>query len=84
MGEPAKISAEGQMPGPLNPDEKSRTMQMVVFPKWEAVVDEWRRVQPDNPNRSEAIRRMVLLAAGIRDPKAWLEAMTPSPRDKPK
>lgn len=39
-------------------------MQLIVTPAFLDAVDEWRRKQPDLPNRSEAIRRMVEIAAG--------------------
>lgn len=57
------------MPGPLNEGEKSRIFQLTVYPSWMKLVDDWRRTQPDNPNKSEAIRQLVLIAVG-KDPKA--------------
>ena len=38
---------------------KSLRLQMVIAPSQVALVDEWRRRQPDLPSRSEAIRRLV-------------------------
>ena len=38
-------------------------MQLITTPEFLADVDGWRRRQPDIPNRSEAIRRMVAIAA---------------------
>lgn len=32
---------------------------MRVSPQWLAMIDEWRRHQPDIPSRAEAIRRLV-------------------------
>jgi hypothetical protein len=32
---------------------------MRVSPEWLAIIDEWRRKQPDLPSRAEAIRRLV-------------------------
>ena len=40
---------------------------MMVSPGFLERVDQWRRKQPDLPNRSEAIRRLV--EAGIRSTK---------------
>ena len=38
--------------------------QMRVSDQFIAVVDEWRRKQPDIPSRTEAVRRMVAAVAG--------------------
>jgi len=40
-------------------DEKTRPYQMRVTEEWLATIDEWRRKQPDLPQRAEAIRRLV-------------------------
>ena len=40
-------------------DEKTRPYQMRVTEEWLAIIDEWRRKQPDIPSRAEAIRRLV-------------------------
>ena len=42
---------------------QGRPFQMRVNEEWLSLVDEWRRHQPDIPMRSEAIRRMVEIAA---------------------
>ncbi|MBO9380018.1 hypothetical protein GG804_24940 [Sphingomonas histidinilytica] len=42
-------------------DEKSRPFQMRVSEDWLALIDDWRRGQPDLPARAEAIRRLVQL-----------------------
>jgi uncharacterized protein len=34
-------------------------MQLVISPEELAAIDDWRRKQPDIPNRSEAVRRLV-------------------------
>jgi hypothetical protein len=39
--------------------EKAHTFQMRVAPEWLAIIDDWRRQQPDIPSRAEAIRRLV-------------------------
>jgi metal-responsive CopG/Arc/MetJ family transcriptional regulator len=44
-------------------DECFERLDMRVPPGFLAKVDQWRRRQPDLPNRSEAIRRLV--EAGI-------------------
>jgi hypothetical protein len=41
-----------------------RPLQLYATNDFIALVDKWRRQQPDIPNRSEAIRRMVVIAAG--------------------
>jgi metal-responsive CopG/Arc/MetJ family transcriptional regulator len=41
---------------------KPRTIQMRVNEDWLALIDNWRRAQPDLPSRSEAIRRLVEIA----------------------
>lgn len=40
-------------------DERTRPYQMRVTEEWLAIIDEWRRKQPDLPSRAEAIRRLV-------------------------
>lgn len=40
-------------------DEKTRPYQMRVTEEWLAIIDDWRRQQPDLPSRAEAIRRLV-------------------------
>jgi hypothetical protein len=45
-------------------DPKTIRIQLRCSPDYIAVVDEWRRQQPDIPVRSEAIRRLTLLGAG--------------------
>lgn len=41
---------------------QGRPFQMRVNDEFLALVDDWRRTQPDIPMRSEAIRRMVEIA----------------------
>jgi metal-responsive CopG/Arc/MetJ family transcriptional regulator len=45
----------------------SERFLMQVSPQFLARLDQWRRKQPDLPNRSEAIRRLV--EAGIKSRK---------------
>jgi hypothetical protein len=53
-------SRRGQMPAKLDPDEGEPKRLNIVAPRsWVRKVDEWRRIQPDLPNVSEAIRRLV-------------------------
>lgn len=40
-------------------ERKGRRVPLLVTKTWLQAVDEWRRAQPDVPNRSEAIRRLV-------------------------
>lgn len=47
------------MPARLDPDNEPRRLNIVAPASWVARVDEWRRHQPDLPNLSEAIRRLV-------------------------
>jgi hypothetical protein len=56
----AGMTAEGKkMPPKLAAGEDSERMNLVYFPSWLRKIDAWRRMQPDNPNRSESIRRLV-------------------------
>lgn len=43
---------------------QSRLMQMRVNDEFVALLDSWRRTQPDIPGRTEAVRRLV--SEGIR------------------
>jgi hypothetical protein len=47
------------MPNKL--DDEIKRLQMVVPVSWVEKVDNWRRKEPDLPNLSEAIRRLVEL-----------------------
>jgi len=40
-----------------------KRFEMAMDVKTLSIVDEWRRFQPDIPSRSEAVRRLVALAA---------------------
>jgi hypothetical protein len=40
-------------------DKETKRLNMVVSTAWVKKVDEWRRREPDLPNISEAIRRLV-------------------------
>jgi len=56
----ATDSRRGRMPAKLDPDEGEPKRLNIVAPlSWVRKVDEWRRTQPDLPNVSEAIRRLV-------------------------
>jgi hypothetical protein len=52
------------MPPKLDPE--TRRVNMVVSAAWMKKIDEWRRQQPDLPNVSEAVRRLVEL--GLESP----------------
>jgi metal-responsive CopG/Arc/MetJ family transcriptional regulator len=49
------------------PESLSERFLMQVSPQFLARLDKWRAKQPDVPNRSEAIRRLV--EAGIKSGK---------------
>ncbi len=53
-------------------DDEIRRLQLVVPIAWAKSVDEWRRKEPDLPNLSEAICRLVEmgLEAGKKGGKA--------------
>ena len=44
---------------PAKLDDEIRRLQLVVPVPWVKKVDDWRRREPDLPNLSEAIRRLV-------------------------
>ncbi len=48
-----------KMPPKLDPSGPTERIQLVAPPDWVKRLDEWRRVQPKIPNRSEAIRYLV-------------------------
>lgn len=49
-----------RMPAKLDPEEeKPKRLNIVAPNSWVKKVDAWRRDQPDLPNASEAIRRLV-------------------------
>lgn len=52
-------SRRGRMPAKLDPDGEPKRLNIVAPVSWVRKVDEWRRAQPDLPNASEAIRRLV-------------------------
>jgi hypothetical protein len=52
-------SPDGSMPPKLDPDTETRRLNLVAPASWVRKIDEWRRLQPDIPNISEAIRRLV-------------------------
>jgi hypothetical protein len=52
-------SPDGLMPPKLDPDTETRRLNLVAPASWVRKIDDWRRHQPDLPNISEAIRRLV-------------------------
>jgi hypothetical protein len=50
---------ESAMDAGMSPSSPGERLQIIVTPDFLRDVDEWRSKQPDIPNRSEAIRRMV-------------------------
>lgn len=53
-----------RMPPKLDPDGEAKRLNIVAPASWVRKVDDWRRAQPDLPNASEAIRRLV--EAGLK------------------
>jgi hypothetical protein len=49
----------GTMPAKLDPDAETKRLNLVASAAWVRKINEWRRLQPDFPNISEAIRRLV-------------------------
>jgi hypothetical protein len=54
---------------------KSERFEMRAAPELLSRIDEWRRVQPDLPNRSQAIRRLI---------ETGLKSANPMPIRRPK
>lgn len=50
-------NSDEQMPPKL--DDETKRLNMVAPASWVKKIDDWRRQQPDLPNISEAIRRLV-------------------------
>jgi hypothetical protein len=53
------IHTDDSMPPKLDPDTETRRLNLVAPTSWVKKIDDWRRQQPDLPNISEAIRRLV-------------------------
>ena len=51
--------SDGRMPPKL--DDEIKRINMVAPAAWVKKIDDWRRQQPDLPNLSDAIRRLVEL-----------------------
>jgi hypothetical protein len=49
----------GAMPPKLDADTETKRLNLVAPTSWVRKIDDWRRQQPDLPNISEAIRRLV-------------------------
>ncbi|WLA80372.1 hypothetical protein [Bradyrhizobium elkanii] len=47
------------MPAKLDPEGEPKRLNIVAPASWVKKIDDWRRSQPDLPNLSEAIRRLV-------------------------
>jgi hypothetical protein len=54
-----KQNHEALMPPKLDPETETRRLNLVAPASWVRKIDDWRRHQPDLPNISEAIRRLV-------------------------
>jgi hypothetical protein len=59
------------MPAKLDPEGEPKRLNIVAPVSWVRKVDEWRRAQPDLPNTSEAIRRLV--EAGLQSSERELK-----------
>ena len=53
----------------LDPDDETRPVNLVAPASWLRKIDDWRREQPDLPNISEAIRRLVEAGLEAKKPK---------------
>jgi hypothetical protein len=56
-----KMLTDG-MPPKLVEGVRTKRLQLVVPETWEAMVEDWRRAQPQIPSKSEAIRMLVEMA----------------------
>jgi hypothetical protein len=54
------------MPAKLDPDAETKRINMMAPITWLRKIDDWRRQQPDLPNISEAIRRLVELGLKVK------------------
>ena len=45
----------------------TETFKERVSPEWLAILDAWRRLQPDLPSRAEAMRRLVATGLEVSD-----------------
>jgi hypothetical protein len=45
----------------------TETFKARVSPEWLAILDAWRRLQPDLPSRAEAVRRLVATGLEVSD-----------------
>lgn len=50
------------MPPKLESDSATERVQIVATARWMERIDDWRRLQPEIPNRSKAIRMLVEMA----------------------
>jgi hypothetical protein len=57
--EPENHFQDGSMRPKLDPNTETRRLNLVAPASWVRRIDDWRRQQPDLPNISEAIRRLV-------------------------
>lgn len=55
----ATDSRRSGMPKRLDPAAEPKRLNIVAPPSWVQKIEDWRRAQPDLPNLSEAIRRLV-------------------------
>lgn len=62
-------STATRMPRKLSQTSDSTVLRLVVTEEFLAELDEWRRGEPDLPNRSEAVRRLVKRAIAVQKPR---------------
>jgi metal-responsive CopG/Arc/MetJ family transcriptional regulator len=65
--ETTTIQSPRRVPRKLDQNSDSEKFLLVAPTALLARVDEWRRKQPDIPNRSEAMRRLMALALDADD-----------------
>lgn len=54
----------------MSEETKDTRVTILMAPSELAILDGWRRNQPDIPNRSEAIRRLIAIGAALDIGKA--------------
>jgi hypothetical protein len=52
-------SSQVRVPAKIDPEGAPKRLNIVAPASWVRKIDDWRRAQPDLPNLSEAIRRLV-------------------------
>jgi hypothetical protein len=55
-----------RMPKKLDPEIETKRLNLVAPASWLKKIEAWRRAQPDLPNISEAIRRLVEIGLKVK------------------